>query len=223
MSRYEKEFRRSLSDPEGFWGDAARMIDWYRAPTVVLDRSRPPFYRWFADGVMNTCFNAVDRHVRDGRGGQAALIYDSPVTGTGRTYTYAGLRDEVARFAGVLRGLGVGQGDRVIIYLPMIPEAVFALLERARIGAVHSVVFGGFAAPELATRIDAAAPKVVVSASCGIEVSRVIEYKPILDRAIALARRKPERCVILQRPQAAAALAGGRDLDCAEASAGADP
>ncbi len=171
MSRYEKEFRRSLSDPEGFWGDAARMIDWYRAPTVVLDRSRPPFYRWFADGVMNTCFNAVDRHVRDGRGGQAALIYDSPVTGTGRTYTYAGLLDEVARFAGVLRGLGVGQGDRVIVYLPMIPEAVIAMLACARIGAVHSVVFGGFAAPELAARIDDAAPKVIVSASCGIEAA----------------------------------------------------
>ena len=152
MSRYAQEFRRSLADPEGFWADAARDIDWYQAPTVVLDRSRPPFYRWFADGVMNTCFNAVDRHVRDGRGQQPALIYDSPVTGSQRTYTYEGLLEAVARFAGVLRGLGVDKGDRVIVYLPMIPEALIAMLACARIGAVHSVVFGGFAAPELATQ-----------------------------------------------------------------------
>src|SRR6516165_7947783 len=151
MGRYAQEFDRSLSDPEGFWGDAAKNIDWYRAPSVVLDASNPPFYRWFADGTLNTCFNAVDRHVRDGRGDQAALIYDSPVTGSQRTYTYAGLRDEVARFAGLLRGLGVGKGDRVIVYMPMIPEAVIAMLACARIGAVHSVVFGGFAAAELAT------------------------------------------------------------------------
>src|SRR6478735_11187890 len=223
MSRYELQFRRSLADPEGFWGDAAKDIDWYQAPTVVLDRSKPPFYRWFADGVMNTCFNAVDRHVRDGRGQQAALIYDSPVTGTQRTYTYDELQDTIARFAGVLRGLGVDKGDRVIVYLPMIPEALIAMLACARIGAVHSVVFGGFAAPELATRIDDATPKVVVSASCGIEVSRVIEYKPILDRAIELARHKPEHCVILQRPQASAALTEGRDLDWADAATQAEP
>src|SRR4249919_3845966 len=223
MSRYALEFQRSLSDPEGFWGDAAQMIDWYQAPAVVLDRSRPPFYRWFADGVMNTCFNAVDRHVRDGRGQQAALVYDSPVTGSQRTYTYAGLLDEIARFAGVLRGLGVDKGDRVIVYLPMIPEALIAMLACARIGAVHSVVFGGFAAPELATRIDDAAPTVILTASCGIEVSRVIEYKPILDRAIDLARHKPEHCVILQRPQATAALTEGRDLDWADAAAKAEP
>ena len=223
MSRYAREFGRSLADPEGFWADAAKNIDWYQPPSVVLDRSTPPFYHWFADGVLNTCFNAVDRHVRDGRGEQAALIYDSPVTGTQRTYTYAALLDEVARFAGLLRGLGVNKGDRVIVYLPMIPEAPIAMLACARIGAVHSVVFGGFAAPELATRIDDATPKVIVSASCGIEGSRVIEYKPILDRAIELADHKPERCVILQRPQATAALAGGRDLDWAEAMAGAEP
>ncbi len=165
MSRYAQEFQRSLADPEGFWADAAKDIDWYQAPAVVLDRSNPPFYRWFADGVLNTCFNALDRHVRDGRGGQAALIYDSPVTGSQRTFTYTELRDEVARFAGVLRGLEVDQGDRVIVYLPMIPEALIAMLACARIGAVHSVVFGGFAAPELATRIDDAAPKVIVSTS----------------------------------------------------------
>ena len=223
MGRYAEVFQRSLADPGGFWGEAAREIDWYRAPTEVLDASNAPFYRWFAGGVMNTCFNALDRHVRDGRGGQAALIYDSPVTGTQRTYTYTELLTEVARFAGVLRGLGVTKGDRVIIYLPMIPEALIAMLACARIGAVHSVVFGGFAAAELATRIDDAAPKVVVSASCGIEASRIVAYKPILDRAIDLARHRPERCVILQRPQAVADLIAGRDLDWSQAVAEAEP
>jgi propionyl-CoA synthetase len=221
MSRYAHEFGRSLTDPAGFWADAAKNIDWYQPPSVVLDDSNPPFYRWFPDGVLNTCFNAVDRHVRDGRGEQAALIYDSPVTGTKRTYTYEALLEAVARFAGVLRGLGVDRGDRVIVYLPMIPEALIAMLACARIGAVHSVVFGGFAAPELATRIDDAGPKVIVSASCGIETSRVIEYKPILDRAIDLASHKPEHCVILQRPQAVATLTDGRDLDWEPAVAGA--
>ncbi len=223
MSRYEQEFSRSLADPAGFWADAAKNIDWYQPPSVVLDDSNPPFYRWFPDGTLNTCFNAVDRHVRDGRGEQPALIYDSPVTGTQRTYTYEALRDEVAQFAGVLRGLGVDKGDRVIVYLPMIGEALIAMLACARIGAVHSVVFGGFAAPELATRIDDATPTVIVSASCGIEGSRVIEYKPILDRAIELARHQPEHCVILQRSQAEAALTAGRDLDWASAVASAAP
>ena len=223
MGRYEELFHRSLADPEGFWGEAAKGIDWYREPTVVLDTSNPLFYRWFADGVLNTCFNALDRHVRDGRGGQAALVHDSPVTGTSRTLSYRQLLDEVARFGGVLRGLGVGKGDRVVIYMPMIPEAVVAMLACARIGAVHSVVFGGFAARELAVRIDDAAPKAVVSASCGIEVSRVVEYKPILDQAIELAAHKPGRCVIVQRPAAPAALTAGRDLDWEQAMAGAEP
>jgi propionyl-CoA synthetase len=223
MGRYAEVFRQSIDDPEGFWGEAAHGVDWYREPTVVLDKSDPPFYHWFADGVLNTCFNAVDRHVRDGRGDQAALIYDSPVTGTSRTFTYRELLDDVARFAGVLRGLGVSAGDRVVIYMPMIPESVVAMLACARLGAVHSVVFGGFAAPELAARIDDAAPKVVVSASCGIEVSRVLEYKPILDRAIALSASKPGRCVILQRPQAPAALTAGRDLDWEQAMTAAEP
>ena len=223
MGRYEELFHRSLADPEGFWGEAAKGIDWYREPTVVLDTSNPLFYRWFADGVLNTCFNALDRHVRDGRGGQAALVHDSPVTGTSRTLSYRQLLDEVARFGGVLRGLGVGKGDRVVIYRPMIPEAVVAMLACARIGAVHSVVFGGFAARELAVRIDDAAPKAVVSASCGIEVSRVVEYKPILDQAIELAAHKPGRCVIVQRPAAPAALTAGRDLDWEQAMAGAEP
>ncbi|HEX9063626.1 MAG TPA: propionyl-CoA synthetase [Streptosporangiaceae bacterium] len=223
MGRYAQEFSRSMSDPRGFWGDAAGLIDWYERPPVVLDDSRPPFYRWFSGGTMNTCFNALDRHVAAGRGDQPALMYDSPVTGTQRTYSYAELLGEVARFAGVLREAGVGTGDRVVIYLPMIPEAVIAMLGCARIGAVHSVVFGGFAAHELALRIDDAAPKVIVSASCGIEVSRVIEYKPMLDRAIELATRKPERCVIVQRPQARAAMTPGLDVDWADAMAAAQP
>ena len=223
MGRYAEAFRQSLDDPEGFWASAVQDIDWYREPTVVLDKSSPPFYRWFADGVLNTCFNAVDRHVRDGRGDQAALIYDSPVTSICRTYTYRELLDQVSRFAGVLRGLGTGAGDRVVIYMPMIPEAVIAMLACARLGAVHSVVFGGFAAPELAARIDDAAPTVMVSASCGIEVSRVLEYKPILDRAVELSSHKPPWCVILQRPQAPAELTAGRDLDWEQAMAGAEP
>jgi propionyl-CoA synthetase len=190
---------------------------------VILDSSNPPFYRWFSDGELNTCYNALDRHVRDGRGDQAALIYDSPVTGTSRRYTYRELLDQVARFAGVLQGLGVTKGDRVVIYLPMIPEAAISMLACARIGAIHSVVFGGFAAPELAARIDDAAPKVVVTASCGIEGSRVLEYKPMLDRAIELATSKPDRCVILQRPQAEAPMVVGRDIDWAQAVEGAKP
>jgi propionyl-CoA synthetase len=223
MGRYAEEFHRSITDPEAFWGDAARGIDWYREPSVILDSSNPPFYRWFSDGELNTCYNALDRHVRDGRGDQAALIYDSPVTGTSRRYSYRELLDQVARFAGVLQGLGVTKGDRVVIYLPMIPEAAISMLACARIGAIHSVVFGGFAAPELAARIDDAAPKVVVTASCGIEGTRVVEYKPMLDRAIELATSKPDRCVILQRPQAEAPVVAGRDIDWAQAVEGAKP
>jgi propionyl-CoA synthetase len=223
MDRYTEAFRQSIEDPTGFWSGAVPGIDWYRQPPVVLDSSNPPFYRWFSGGELNTCFNAVDRHVRDGRGDQAAVIYDSPVTGAGQILTYRQLLDQVARFAGVLRSLGTEAGDRVVIYMPMIPQAVVAMLACARIGAVHSVVFGGFAAPELAARIDDAAPKVVVSASCGIEVSRVLEYMPILDRAIALSSRKPSSCVILQRPQAPAELTAGRDLDWEQALADAEP
>jgi len=223
MGRYQEEFRRSLAQPDQFWREAAGLIDWYTEPAVVLDGSNPPFYRWFTGATLNTCFNAVDRHVRDGRGDQPALIYDSPVTGSQRTITYRRLLGEVARFAGVLRGLDVHAGDRVVLYMPMVPEAVVAMLACARIGAVHSVVFGGFAANELAARIEDARPDVIVSASCGIEVSRVVEYKPILDQAIGLSRHKPRSCVILQRPQAVAPLTGGRDLDWQEAVAGAEP
>jgi propionyl-CoA synthetase len=212
---YEQAYRRSLQDPEGFWGEAAAGIDWIRRPTRVLDDDNPPFYRWFPDGVLNTCYNALDRHVVNGRSDQPALVHDSPVTGTKRVLTYAELLELVARFAGVLRDLGVVAGDRVVIYMPMVPEAVVAMLACARIGAVHSVVFGGFAPSELAARIDDARPRVVVSASCGIEPSRVVEYKPMLDAAIERSGHKPERVVVLQRPQAEAAM-GERDLDWAE-------
>jgi propionyl-CoA synthetase len=211
---YAAAYDRSIRDPEGFWGDAARDLRWIRPPSRVLDGDAPPFYRWFPDGVLNTCFNALDRHVIEGRADQPALVHDSPVTDSTRTYTYAQLLDLVGRFAGVLRGLGVDHGDRVVIYLPMVPEAVVAMLACARIGAVHSVVFGGFAPAELAVRIDDARPKVVVSASCGIEPGRVIAYKPLLDEALRIATHQPERCVILQRPQAPADL-GPRDLDWA--------
>jgi propionyl-CoA synthetase len=222
MSGYRDTFRASIDEPERFWAEQATAIDWYRAPTQVLDATNPPFYRWFPDGELNTCHNALDRHVEAGHGDRTALIYDSPVTGTKASYSYADLRDEVAKFAGVLAGLGVTKGDRVVIYLPMVPEAAIAMLACARIGAVHSVVFGGFAAKELAVRIDHAAPKVIVSASCGIEVKRVVEYKPLLDRAIELATHKPERSVILARPQAEASL-GERDVDWATAVAQASP
>jgi propionyl-CoA synthetase len=223
VGAFDDMYRRSLADPEGFWAEAADAIDWYEEPQRVLDASRAPFFRWFAGGRLNTCHNALDRHVDGGRAEQLALIYDSPVTGTQRSFTYRRLRDEVAAFAGVLRALGVSKGDTVVIYLPMVPEAVVAMLGCARIGAVHSVVFGGFAPHELAVRIDDARPKVVVSASCGIEVNRVIEYKPMLDRAIEMATHRPERCVILQREQATAPLQAGRDVDWDEAMAGAEP
>jgi len=212
MGRYEEVFHRSLTDPAGFWAEAAQAIDWYEQPQTILDDSNPPFYRWFRGGRLNTCHNALDRHVDSGRADQRALIYDSPVTGTKRTLTYRELRDETARFAGVLSGLGITKGDRVVIYMPMIPEAVVAMLACARLGAVHSVVFGGFAAHELALRIDDAKPKLIVSASCGIEVSRIIEYKPMLDKAIDEASHKPERTIIVQRPQARAEITA-RDLD----------
>jgi propionyl-CoA synthetase len=219
----ESIYRQSLEDPGSFWREAATSLDWERDPTRILDESRPPFYRWFADGVLNTCHNALDRHVAVGRADQAALIYDSPVTATTRKYTYAELLGEVATLAGALAGLGVGKGDTVVIYMPMVPEAVFAMLACARLGAVHSVVFGGFAPHELAIRIDDAQPKVVLSASCGIEVDRVIDYKPLLDRALEQATYEPEHCVILQREQASAGLVPKRDLDWRELTAQASP
>jgi len=218
---YASIYRRSLEDPEGFWGEAASALHWFEPWRKVLDDSRAPFHRWFEGGRFNTCYNCLDRHVEGGRADQTALIYDSPVTGTVRSFTYRELRDEVARFAGALRRQGVSKGDRVILYMPMVPEAVTAMLAAARLGAIHSVVFGGFAAHELAARMDDARPKLVVSASCGIEGQRIVPYKPLLDEAISLASHKPERTILLQRPQHPAALIAGRDLDWDEAVAGA--
>jgi propionyl-CoA synthetase len=223
VGRFDEIYRRSLEDPEAFWAEAAAAIDWVEPWERVLDDSRAPFYRWFTGGRLNTCWNALDRHVERGRGGQAALIYDSPVTGTRAAFTYSELRDAVARFAGALSAQGVGRGDRVIIYMPMVPEAVIAILACARIGAVHSVVFGGFAAPELASRIEDAKPKVIVSASCGVEAGRIVAYKPLLDAAIALVEAKPERCLVLQRPQLECDLHPVRDLDWGDAFDAAVP
>lgn len=223
MAGYQDTYQRSLEKPEEFWSEVAQDIHWDQPFTTVLDNNNIPFYRWFPDGKLNTCYNAVDRHVANGRGDQAALIYDSPVTDTITSISYTELRDQVALFAGALSKLGVVKGDRVVIYLPMVPEAIIAMLACARIGAIHSVVFGGFASSELATRIDDAKPKVMISASCGIEVNRVIEYKPLLDTAIDLADHKPESCIILQRPQASAAMKEGRDHDWATLLKGAEP
>ena len=222
-SRYEDVYARSIQDPEGFWAEAAEAIHWDRRWDKVLDDGNAPFYRWFAGGSLNTCYNALDLHVENGRGAQPALIYDSPVTETVRTYTYVELRDQVALFAGVLAGHGVGKGDRVIVYMPMVPEAAIAMLACARLGAVHSVVFGGFAANELAVRIDDCAPKLIVSASCGIEPGRIVAYKPLLDHAIELARHKPAHCIVLQRPMERAEMAPGRDVDWQEAMDAATP
>jgi propionyl-CoA synthetase len=220
-SRYDEAYARSLRDPEGFWAAAAEDLYWDKRWDRVFDGSRPPYYRWFVGGMLNTCYNALDLHVDRGRGKQRALVYDSPVTNTIQAFTYAELREAVARVAGALQRQGIGKGDRVIIYMPMVPEAIMAMLACARIGAIHSVVFGGFASNELAKRIDDAKPKLIISASCGIEVSRVIPYKPLLDQAIELAGHKVGRCVILQRPQQAAPLVKGRDLDWGDFMSGA--
>ncbi len=221
---FDEVHNRSLTDPEGFWSEAAEELSWSRRWDSVLERCDVPSgYRWFAGGRLNTCYNCLDVHVENGRGDQAALIYDSPVTDTTRRFSFRELRDEVATFAGALAAQGVGRGDRVVVYMPMIPEAPIAMLACARLGAVHSVVFGGFAAPELAVRIDDAQPKAIVTASCGIEGQRVIPYKPLLDEAIRLATHKPSTCFVLQRPQETASLVEGRDLDWSEAIAGVEP
>ncbi|OLR89965.1 propionyl-CoA synthetase [Actinokineospora bangkokensis] len=222
MGGYAEAHRRSLADPEGFWLEAARAVDWDRPPTTALDASAAPFYRWFPDGVLNTCHNALDRHVAAGRGDQVALVYDSPVTGAKARFTYAELLDQVARFAGVLQGLGVVKGDRVVVYMPMVPQAVVAMLACARLGAVHSVVFGGFAPRELAGRVEDAKPKVVVAATCGVEPTRVVEYRPIITAALELTEHQPERVVLLQREQARTEPLPG-DLDWDEAMARATP
>ena len=222
MAEYREIYDRAESDVASFWMEAASAIDWQKAPSQALDSSKPPFHRWFPDGVMNTCHNAVDRHVAAGRGDQKAVIYDSPITGNAASMSFSELQQATARFAGMLARLGVTAGDRVIIYMPMIPEAVVAMLGCARLGAVHSVVFGGFAAAELAKRIDDAQPKAIISASCGHEPNRIVAYKPLLDEAIELSSHKPDNCVIYQREALTADLVAGRDLEWNEAHDGVE-
>ena len=220
---YQQEFNAAKTNPEAFWKEKAEALEWFKAPTKILSQDDQEIHHWFPDGEMNTAHMALDYHVKNGRADQAALIYDSPVTNTKKTYSYRELRDEVALAAGMLKNLGVEKGDRVIIYMPMIPEAAIAMLACARLGAIHSVVFGGFAAPELAIRIDDATPKVILTASCGIEITRIIEYKPLLDKAIELAVHTPEHCVIYQRPEKLAKLSQARDQAWDEAMSQAQP
>ena len=220
---YRAMHARSLTDPQGFWSEQAEAIDWTRKPGRVLDATRAPFYYWFPEGELNTCHNALDRHVDAGHGERAALIYDSPVTNQKHKFTYREMRDRVAELAGAIAAQGIGKGDRVIIYMPMVPEAVMAMLACARLGAIHSVVFGGFAATELAVRIDDCHPKLIIAASCGIEPNRIVDYKPLLDEAIGIAQHKVSRCLILQRPQKPATLIAGRDLDWAATVPGSKP
>ena len=223
MGKFEAVYRRSLEDPAGFWEEAAQNIDWMRPADRVLDDAGAPFYRWFAGGALNTCHNALDRHVEGGRADQVALIYDSPVTSTVHRFTYRELQAEVARFAGALAARGVGKGDRVVIFMPMVPQAVIAMLACARIGAIHSVVFGGFAAPELASRIDDAKPKAIVFGSCGIEAGRVVEYAPLVNRALELSEHQPQFCIVAQRLKTKAELITRRDVDWDDAVANAEP
>jgi len=220
---YQAEYSKSINTPEDFWREKAEDLAWFKQPEQILSKDANGIDRWFADGELNTAYLALDYHVENGRADNTAIIYDSPVTGQKRKISYLELRDDVAKFAGVLKAQGVEKGDRVVIYMPMIPEALVAMLAVARLGAVHSVVFGGFAPHELAVRIDDAEPKVMVSASCGIEISKVIEYKPMLDQAIEKSAHKPSSCIVLQRPEAEASMIEGRDLDWAEAMATAEP
>ncbi len=215
-SRYHETYARWQADPEGFWAEAARDVDWYTAPTMIFDGNAGVYGRWFVDGVTNTCWNAIDRHVNGGRADQTALIYDSPITGTKASFTYRDMKAEIEALAAVIADQDIAKGDRVLLYMPMVPQAAFAMLACARLGAIHSVVFGGFAARELASRIEDAKPKLVISASCGIEPTRIVAYKPLLDEALAMSRHKLERCIILQRDQQRCDLIPGRDLDYAE-------
>src|ERR1700754_1901937 len=221
--RYRAEHARSLKDPDGFWAEQAEKLDWSKRWDKVLDASRAPFYAWFTGGEMNACYNALDRHADGPRGSQAALVYDSPVTSTKKTYTYREMRDAVAQLAGAIAAQGVKKGDRVIVYMPMIPEAAMAMLACARLGAIHSVVFGGFAANELATRIDDSQPKLVLTASCGIEPGRIVHYKPLLDQAIEIAAYKVPKATLLQRRQSVAERKAGRALDWVETIGAAKP
>jgi len=223
MSRYDDAYAAWRHDPAAWWMQAAEGLDWIQRPTRAFDAGMGLYGRWFPDGTLNTCHNAVDRHMAAGRGGEAALIHDSPMTGTKQRITYAELQGRVARLAGAMATRGIGKGDRVILYMPMVPEAAIAMLACARLGAVHSVVFGGFAAAELAARIEDATPKAVISASCGLEPGRVVAYKPLLDAAIGMAAHKPDFTLILQREQGRCAMVEGRDFDYAEAEAGGAP
>lgn len=220
---YQAEYQRSMNDPEGFWREKAQALPWFKFPETILSQDSDGIYHWFADGELNTSYMALDYHIEQGRGDTLAIIYDSPVTNTKTTYTYSQLRNEVAKAAGMMASLGVTKGDRVIIYMPMIPEAVISMLAVARLGAIHSVVFGGFAAPELAVRIEDSQPKIMISASCGVEIKRVIEYKPLLDKAINLSSHKPQSCIIFQRPECTAPLTAGRDHDWSALMAHAQP
>jgi len=221
--QFDKVYQQSIESPEIFWGDAAQDIQWTKKPQTVLDNSNPPFTRWYPDGELNACYNTLDYHVENGRGEQTALIYDSAVTSTVEKISYTEMRDKVARLAGVLSSFGVEKGDRVVIYMPLVPEAIMAMLACARLGSIHSVVFGGFAAAELAVRIDDAQPKVILAASCGIETSRVIPYKSLLDEAIDIAHHKPDACLVLQRPQCEATMLPGRDFDWTDQCVNAKP
>ncbi|MEO8985198.1 MAG: AMP-binding protein, partial [Rhodanobacter sp.] len=223
VGNHAKAYAAAQADPARFWAEIADGIDWSKRWDRVIDDSRKPFYRWFTGGELNTCYNCVDRHVEQGRAEQLALVYDSPLAGTQRKITFRELRDLTAQCAGALTDMGVGKGDTVVIYMPMVPEAVVAMLACARIGAVHSVVFGGFAAPELAKRIADAKPKVVLSASCGLVPGRSVPYKPLLDQALQLAHAENTPCLILQRPQLQAQLVAGRDTDWEQAMAAAQP
>ncbi|USG62401.1 propionyl-CoA synthetase [Sneathiella marina] len=223
MATYEEDYQRSLQDPNGFWGEAASDISWYKPWTTVLNDTNPPFYKWFEGGELNTCYNCLDRHVEEGRGDQHALIYDSPMTNQVKKFTYRELTEIVARFAGGLASLGVTKGDRVLIYMPMVPEALVAMLACARLGAVHSVVFGGFAPKELATRIDDAKPVCIIAGSCGLEPGRIVEYKPLLDEAFEMSTHKPSSSVILQRSECVASMVEGRDHDWQELVAASEP
>ncbi len=215
-SRYHETYARWQTDPQAFWAEAARDVDWYTPPTQIFDADAGVYGRWFVDGVTNTCWNAIDRHVEGGRADQTALIYDSPITGTKAFFTYREMKAEIEALAAIIADQGIVKGDRVLLYMPMVPQAAFAMLACARLGAIHSVVFGGFAARELASRIEDAKPKLVISASCGIEPTRIVAYKPLLDEALAMSRHKVERCIILQREQQRCDLIPGRDLDYAE-------
>lgn len=220
---YQLEYRRSIEQPAEFWADQAKALPWFSEPKDILSQDEEGIYHWFADGEMNTCYMAVDYHVENGRGDQVAIIYDSPVSNTKKTLTYSELQQQVAKFAGALKQQGVVKGDRVVVYMPMISEAVIAMLAIARLGAIHSVVFGGFAPHELAVRIEDAEPTLIVTASCGIEVSKIIEYKPLVDEAISLSAHKPKRCIVFQRSQATAAMNVGFDVDWQEAMNAAEP